>query len=1015
MTSESGMATAGRRRSARVAGVRRAQLPPLCADEFAAVFHALHGKPPFPWQVALAARVTTEGRWPRHIDVPTGCGKTATIDIALFALSVDADRGPKRRAPVRIAMVVDRRVVVNQAYDHASMIAKKLAAARDSSKKNDVLTRFARRLAYLSDKGIPLCVRALHGGVPCESDWARTPSQPTVLCTTVDQVGSRLLFRGYGVSDSMRPVHAGLIGSDCLILLDEAHLSEPFRQTLDAIESFRKPPWCLRNPSPWGFVSLTATAGSGDSKLRVENDPPFRLTQADRCHPELSRRLKAKKQATLVITRARSTEGDLLAKELAEQAWRLSRLGGGNDGIRAVLLVVNRVRLARQCYSVLEALRPPKAADAEVVLFIGRTREVERQVLTARYRPELASDRVRPSGSKKVLFVVATQCIEAGADFDFDAMVSQCAPLDSLLQRFGRLNRNGFQKTANAVIAIAPDEIGAGAVDPVYGDRLKVTWQWLLQHAAGGFVVDFGIEAMRKRLAKVDTAGLMTEKRDAPVLMPAYLDQWMQTSPVPASDPEAALFLHGAPDGADVQIVWRADLDAQGENFAEALEVLTLMPPRTGEAVSVPIRAARSWLAGRAVVAVSDLEGAPQGDEPLLTGADRWKLGSAIRWCGAEGADTGLIDSDQLRPGDVIVVPTWYGGCDKFGWNPESRQVVCDVADSAARPYARGRFAFRIHPGLLVDELHADLGDCGVDALGRARRVWERVQSTLQRAGDELDGAVVARRLVMIKGLPDRWREALAAIASAKSVTLSFPYADEDSEAIDGAVFVCRKGVTLALNEECSENSEPPSTESDITGSFGPRRIVLDQHSADVERQVRRFALQAGLASDLAEDVALAGLLHDEGKRDIRNQAYLRNGDVLGASLDPVVLAKSERPFTSSRAEARARELAGLPARWRHEADSVRRALLDLRLRNAHDKLLVVWLIGTHHGYGRPLFPHTDAPHAGPQNIDFLIDGMDWVEIFHYLCQKYGIWELARLEGIVRLADHRVSEAEQNT
>src|SRR2546429_286350 len=100
----------------------------------------------------------------------------------------------------------------------------------------------------------PLLARRLRGGVPREDDWAHTPNQPTILCSTVDQVGSRLLFRGYGISDRMKPVHAGLLGSDCLILLDEAHLAEPFRQTLGSIERLREP-----DKAPLGVALLTAT------------------------------------------------------------------------------------------------------------------------------------------------------------------------------------------------------------------------------------------------------------------------------------------------------------------------------------------------------------------------------------------------------------------------------------------------------------------------------------------------------------------------------------------------------------------------------------------------------------------------------------------------------------------------------------------------------------------------------------------------------------------------------------
>src|SRR5262249_13003314 len=94
-------------------------------------------------------------------------------------------------------------------------------------------------------------------------------------------------------------------------------------------------------------------------------------------------------------------------------------------------------------------------------------------------------------------------------------------------------------------------------------------------------------------------------------------------------------------------------------------------------------------------------------------------------------------------------------------------------------------------------------------------------------------------------------------------------------------------------------------------------------------------------------------------------------------------------------------------------------------------RALVLWLIGTHHGYGRPLFPHADpldvqgrrielppdlggtvvlqsAP--GPQSIAFAFDGNDSPQMFDILKARYGICGLARLEAFVRLADNRASE-----
>jgi len=108
------------------------------------------------------------------------------------------------------------------------------------------------------------------------------------------------LFRGYGVSEATRPIHAALIGNDSLILLDEAHCSRPLSQTLKAIQRYRGSDWAKRPlKTPFVLVQMTATPPPD-----VEHcDPPpviFRLPKED-LHPDrLGRRIQAGKPMSLI-------------------------------------------------------------------------------------------------------------------------------------------------------------------------------------------------------------------------------------------------------------------------------------------------------------------------------------------------------------------------------------------------------------------------------------------------------------------------------------------------------------------------------------------------------------------------------------------------------------------------------------------------------------------------------------------------------------------------------------------
>lgn len=996
----------------------------LTPDDFTAFFEAVYGYAPFPWQARLASRVASTGEWPAVLDLPTGSGKTATIDIAVFHLALEAERGHARRAPVRIAFVVDRRLVVNDAFERARKIAKKL----DNAEPGSVLARAAERLGKLSGDGRPLIVRRMRGGMPREDDWARTPAQPTILCSTVDQVGSRLLFRGYGVSDRMKPIHAGLIGSDCLMLLDEAHLAEPFRQTLRWVAHYRSEQWRddeAGHPGPRGCSLLTATPGEQVAE-------PFGLDAQDYANETLASRLAAEKPARL-IGLGKSSEGSDEASDAEEVAF-LRRMAAETESALAELretgvdhpaigVVVNRVGRARAVFKQLEGQLDQETTG--LILMIGPARPVDRDEIVKALDPIRTGAGEEERKLDKALIIVATQCIEAGVDIDLDALITEAAPLDALRQRFGRLNRAGREIEPYAAILATKSVLGARYDDPVYGTAIKPAWEYLT--ADGGKkkdipIIDFGLNAFRDRMQEKPLPDAALSPKDAaPVLMPAHLDLLSQTSPIPAADPEVALYLHGTRRRPDsVTLVWRADIDPEFQGDDDRVRrLLLLVPPRAAEAIELPRWAVQRWLKegaraarskprrSRVLEQLADIPVAEPDDEARFQRGD---IRRVFRWKGDDQHST-WIDPDRIGTGDTIVVPANYGGMDEFGWNPglDDSDPVVDRADKAAEPFSGRRFAVRVAPGLLGETMKPDML---ADALAAApSRRWQDL-----------------RNAIVNLPLPENLRDSLARLDHANGGARSIKayddlYGEDEQDRPRGVVFVALFGLR---KERRDENGQWSTTEDDAAGSMPGFPLTLDEHSTDVEGKAEEFARLAGLPEKRVTDLKLAGYLHDAGKVDERFQAWLHYGDPLGPDPDDPrqVLAKSDRALPS-----KARKAASLPPNWRHEAFSVRLAAVAPRFAEANDPELVLWLVGTHHGFGRPFFPHHDpedeeqrvlppvlglpaelAPGQGPQSLGFDWHGLDWASLFERLKARYGVWELARMEAILRLADHRASE-----
>lgn len=747
--------------------------------DFEREFERLTTFKPLKWQTRLYTEYFALGKLPSGVDIPTGLGKTSVMAIWYLALKAGA------RLPRRLVYVVDRRAVVDQ----ATAVADKI-----KERSGDDSLRISTLRGQHVDKG----------------EWLEDPTAPAIIVATVDMIGSRLLFSGYGVSRKMRPYHAGLLGADTLVVLDESHLVPPFEKLIAAIET---------GPITFGpraetdqklvpslkLLSLSATGHErGANVFRLDEKKP------DFDDEVVKTRLKAKKH--MATKRARE---ETLADTLAEQAWTLC--GKGKEPVR-VLVYCDSRKVAEQTKKAIEdkgkEAKKNGALPAAIELFVG-ARRVRERAEAERSLKELGFLAGSDVSVDKPAVLVATSAGEVGVDLDADHMICDLVPWERMVQRLGRVNRLG---KGNAQVVLVHEEKSPQPKKPDEPTqkeiRAMIAWHTLkvLDDLPKGSAIDVSPGALWKLKKQAETDAKLRERIQAattplplyPALTRALVDAWSMTSlEKHTGRPEVAPWLRGwVEDDSQTAVVWRKFLPVRTEGGAaakkEVEDFFDTAPPHLSEKLESESWWVADWVMKRAA-AWKEREPEAQGIVAFALDPDgtlrRRKDGTL---CGYKVDELIAIRKDKDRKerligeltGATFVVDARMGGLKDGLLNEEADATDLRTADDGA--------------------------DWPVDIGFRIR---------IAKAGEPT----------------------------------------EDRVACEFAIRRSAEGEVLERLLIATDKTEESRAES-------RHAQFLEEHQSWAERHARRIAQEVGLTSDYAEALAVSARLHDEGKRARRWQ-----------------------------------------------------------------------------------------------------------------------------------------------
>ncbi|MEZ5402736.1 MAG: type I-U CRISPR-associated helicase/endonuclease Cas3 [Bryobacteraceae bacterium] len=686
------------------------------------------GNRPFPWQTALLDLFLNE-KIPAALDIPTGLGKTAVMAIWLVA-------GARRATiPRRLVYVVDRRAVVDQATEFAERLASNAELLRELN----------------LDK---LPISTLRGQHVDNREWLADPTRPAIIVGTVDMIGSRLLFEGYGVSRKMRPYHAGLMAVDALVVLDEAHLVPPFEHLVSTVQDQSD----LRSageadPIPaFRCLSLSATGrDKGDS---------FRLTPGDFEPGAVTRkRLDAVKRLTI--------EGSAATPDnLMDRVWTLS---GEAQSPGRYLVFCHKRDNAENAAGLL------RKKGVEPILLVGarRVHERERDAEQLKNSGFLANSTPNPNAS---VFLIATSAGEVGVDLDADHMVCDLVAWERMVQRLGRVNRRGERTDTQVIVLTGPrpeKEEDAAARENQFRALQS------LPHVDDSYDASPGAILRLKDEAGPDLKDLLGAASTLEPLRPALtrplLDAWSMTSlREHTGRPKIQPWLRGwVEEDPQTNVIWRKYLPKRDETaFFEAVA------PHLDEKLETETYRVVDWLMDRAKAADKSIEG--RVAISLDSSGDVSRYWTLDRLRPADSKSRTRLKDDLFRDlaGATLIVDASLGGLALDGLLNDKHDEEPPTADG---PNRWETVPFRVRVETDPDTESSDSGwiettrfEWDRDAEGEVAE-WLIVEKQPLTSTTE-DGRATSRQVQLLNNHQDLAKDKATAIATA--LRLEAPYAE---------------------------------------------------------------------------------------------------------------------------------------------------------------------------------------------------------------------------------------------